>query len=131
MNAESKFLNNLFSILDTTETGENKRTIRVELRQDHAIFEGHFPGNPVLPGVCILHILKTLLELSTGRELMLSEAGSIKFITSINPTINPEVDFDIQWKENENGQLNCQAMAYFEAVVFYGFKGLFVECLSA
>jgi len=25
---------------------------RIALNKDHPVFEGHFPGNPILPGVC-------------------------------------------------------------------------------
>jgi 3-hydroxyacyl-[acyl-carrier-protein] dehydratase len=58
---------------------------RISLHKEHAIFKGHFPGNPVVPGVCLMTIVKEVLSIAMEKELVLSEAKSVKFLGVINP----------------------------------------------
>jgi len=67
----------------------------------HDIFKGHFPGHPVAPGVCMMEIVKELLQQQTGKKLMLHTAGNVKFLQLITPDSQPLLN--LQWKENENG----------------------------
>lgn len=60
----------------------------IKLNKEHAIFEGHFPGNPVMPGVCMIQIIKELAEKAIEKELFLSIASNIKFMALINPEKN-------------------------------------------
>jgi len=32
------------------------------INKEHEIFKGHFPNNPVMPGVCMIQIIKELTE---------------------------------------------------------------------
>ena len=36
--------------------------ICVDIPVDHPAFSGHFPGNPILPGVCILNYVAAAFE---------------------------------------------------------------------
>lgn len=75
-----------------------KATIR--LNKKHKIFEGHFPGHPVLPGVCIIQIIKELTEKSLEKKLLLSVASNVKFMAVINPEKNDIVQFEIEFARN-------------------------------
>ncbi len=44
-------LDNLYHIVEQ-EIGEQTITATIALHTTHPIFEGHFPGQPILPGVC-------------------------------------------------------------------------------
>lgn len=63
-------------------------TARIKLHKEHDIFKGHFPGNPVMPGVCMLQLIKELTEKATGKQLFLSVSSNIKFMAIINPEVN-------------------------------------------
>ncbi len=71
----------------------------VQLNKDHEIFKGHFPGNPVMPGVCMLQIIKELTEQALGRSLLLTVASNIKFMAIINPDLNPTISLQISITE--------------------------------
>ena len=48
-------------------------------------FQGHFPGDPILPGVCILQSLRMGLEEAWRIPLRLLEVGNAKFIVPTRP----------------------------------------------
>ena len=62
------------------------------LHPEHPIFAGHFPGQPVVPGVCMLQIIKEGLEQALGKKLFLSQAATIKFLSMLVPTADKEIN---------------------------------------
>ena len=47
---------------DSFSYQEEKIEAEISIDVHHKIFEGHFPGQPVLPGVCMIQIVKELVE---------------------------------------------------------------------
>ena len=117
-------LNNLY----TTETFElsgskDKVRARIFIYKEHAIFEGHFPGNPILPGVCTVQIIRELLEKAEDRKLELIMADQIKYLGFIDPVSTPEVLFDLQITRSEHDSIFCNATVTANGVVRCSFKG--------
>lgn len=48
-------------------------------------FNGHFDGNPVLPGVCCIQTVIFLIEKWLGRRVVLDEVVSAKFLAVVAP----------------------------------------------
>jgi 3-hydroxyacyl-[acyl-carrier-protein] dehydratase len=120
------FLNGLYTIKQILqEDSNNKLSILIQLNPSHEIFKGHFPGNPILPGVCIVQILKEILMNQLENKLILSNVNSIKYLSFINPGVNSIISFDVELKEMGNDNIFCNALIYFESVVFCRFKGCF------
>lgn len=90
-------LKNFYTLKSIKEQEENKFTAEITLNADHEIFNGHFPGNPVTPGVCMMQIVKDISEKITERKLMVNSANNVKFMAIINPEETPDItlDFDI------------------------------------
>ena len=99
--AES-ILNNFYE-LKSHESENNIFRANITLNKDHEIFQGHFPGNPVTPGVCMMQIVKDLTEEFTGSKLFLKTASNVKFMAIINPFETPDLvmDLDITEKDGE------------------------------
>ncbi|MDR2810415.1 MAG: glycosyltransferase [Tannerellaceae bacterium] len=57
----------------------------LSLNKEHCIYQAHFPGNPITPGVCIIQFCKELLEHHTGEKLWLKKILNVKFLSIINP----------------------------------------------
>ncbi len=76
-------------------------TAQISLNKDHDIFKGHFPGNPVTPGVCMMQIVKELTEEFTGSSLFLKTASNVKFMAIINPFETPDLKIQLDITENE------------------------------
>lgn len=91
-----------FYTLQSYEKTENGSfTAQISLNKDHDIFKGHFPGNPVTPGVCMMQIVKELTEEFTGSSLFLKTASNVKFMAIINPFETPDLKIQLDITENE------------------------------
>lgn len=91
-----------FYTLESYEKAENgSYTASIHLNKDHDIFKGHFPGNPVTPGVCMMQIVKELTEEFTGSKLFLKTASNVKFMAIINPFETPDLKLQLDITENE------------------------------
>src|SRR5690242_17000185 len=62
---------------------------------DHDIFKGHFPASPVVPGVCMMQMVKEIMESLEGKRLMLCDAPNVKFLSVLDPNENSTVDSSI------------------------------------
>lgn len=102
-------INDFYTCHDV-QTGEKEYSCRLVFNPAHAIFGGHFPGNPIVPGVCMIAIVKELLEQQVVKPLMLSHAGNAKFLQIIGPGQEPMVT--ISWKDVEG---NYQVNAVFKS----------------
>jgi 3-hydroxyacyl-[acyl-carrier-protein] dehydratase len=68
----------------------------------HRIFDVHFPGNPIVPGACIIQIATELLSHHLSETVILTEAKNIKFTNLINPVQFNEVDFTFKLIPGDN-----------------------------
>ncbi len=75
----------------------------VKLNKEHTIFEGHFPGHPVLPGVCVIQIIKELTEKALNKSLLLSVASNVKFMAVINPENDDTIQFQLKLTPTDEG----------------------------
>ncbi len=105
----------LYNVISTEKTAEGILA-KVHLNKDHAIFKGHFPGNPVMPGVCMIQIIKELTEEATGKNLFLAVSSNIKFMAIINPEKNPDLQIIIDITE-ENGEVKVKNTSSFDETV--------------
>lgn len=88
----------------------------IHLNKDHDIFKGHFPGNPVMPGVCMIQIIKEITESALDKDLFLSVSSNIKFMAIINPEVNPDLNIKIEYTE-EDGLVKVKNTTSFEDTV--------------
>jgi len=54
-------------------------------REDQEVFRGHFPGNPLLPGVFQVEMVKFALEISRQRRYRLARIDKCKFMKAVRP----------------------------------------------
>lgn len=53
--------------------------------RDHPAFEGHFPGRPILPGVCLLAEAMASLEVATATAARDWRLENAKFTSPVEP----------------------------------------------
>lgn len=102
-------LDNFYKIIHIEEKEDGKREIEIELNPGHALYQGHFPGQPVVPGVCTLQIIKESAERIVNRPLQYAQIASSKFLSAVNPLETQLLHLSIQLKETEEALLKLQA----------------------
>ncbi len=118
-------LNDFYKVLNISKISDNEIIADININTGHKIFEGHFPGNPVVPGVVSVQIINEILSEYLNKKLMTSKAGNIKFPAMINPEINPKLNVKIIFSQPEENAYKINAQIYFEKTVFLKFKGTF------
>lgn len=99
--------------VQTFEQSDENVTATVKLHKGHDIFKGHFPGNPVMPGVCMIQIIKELTEKAVDKELFLVTSSNIKFMAIINPEKNDTLVLKLNISEDDN-QIKVKNTSSFE-----------------
>lgn len=94
-------LNDLYTI-DHLETGEGIIRANLRLNPAHPIFAGHFPGRPILPGACQLQLIGELLSHTTAKVCRLQQAGTIKFLTMIDPREHDTLQMTLHYGPHTN-----------------------------
>lgn len=111
-------LENFYKIEAKKVIEENKTySFDITINNKHTIFEGHFPGNPIMPGVCMMQITKDIAEDLTGNKLFMKKCSNVKFMAIINPEVNKELNLQITISEDENGDVKIKNITKFEDTV--------------
>ena len=100
-------------------------TFMLELNPIHAVYQGHFPGNPVVPGVCQLQMILEMISLIEDKPVRMNKADTVKFLSLIVPGINPSLTFDIASRESDNGRISASVTISAGETIFLKFKGIF------
>ena len=80
-----KLRDNLYSISDVQQAPESV-THSILLNKDCIIYQAHFPGMPITPGVCIVQIAEELLSDYLQKPLQLTSIRNAKFLSILKPT---------------------------------------------
>ncbi len=89
-------LKDFYKVEKLEKTDQGKYVAIVFLNNNHDIFKGHFPGNPVTPGVCMMQIIKELTEEIMGSSLIMTSSSNVKFMAIINPNTHPRLRLDLE-----------------------------------
>lgn len=90
------------------------------------ILKGHFPGHPVVPGACMLQVVKEVLEAALDQSLRLKKAGTLKFLNIIDPGITSEVHLHLSYRADEEDFIIVNAKLSSNQVLHFKFQGSFI-----
>ncbi|MEO6539486.1 MAG: 3-hydroxyacyl-ACP dehydratase [Ferruginibacter sp.] len=114
-------LNDFFTIRDT-ESSATEIWAEVVINSNHKIFEGHFPNQPVVPGVCQMQMIKEILEHVIGKDTNLVKATDMKFLAVIDPQKNNLINASIQMTADESGAINIVASLFMDELIHFKCK---------
>ena len=126
-------LDNFYSIIDQGETDDahgavdnpvRKFIFTIKLNPEHPIYKGHFPGNPVVPGVCQVQMIKELTSVILNKGLVIYKSDNIKFLSVIIPTDACILKVNIDIKEKDPGFWHVASVILRDDQVFLKFKGV-------
>jgi 3-hydroxyacyl-[acyl-carrier-protein] dehydratase len=114
-------LNNLFIVEKSVSEGNSLRaTLRI--RREHPIFEGHFPEVPILPGVCMIQLIKELVSVVNGTNWFLHEGSNIKFLAPVNPQTNDVIEAAVTMNPEAENRIDVNSTLSFGDTVFFKMK---------
>lgn len=113
-------LNDLYTIQTLTES-ENQIQVAVNLMKDHPIFKGHFPGQPVLPGVCMMEMVTEIAGGWLQKSFRVSSGPMIKFLRMIDPQKNPVINLEIKYQSTAEGAITSGRI-FFGPEIFMKFQ---------
>lgn len=90
----------LYSYIHNTDLGENFISFKIACPEDFDAFDGHFPGNPILPGITLLEIASLALKLITKKPVRIQSVRKMKISGMVLP--NQVIDCALKI-ERENG----------------------------
>ena len=103
---------------------ENRIEARLQIDANHPLYQGHFPGFPVTPGVCQVQIIREILEREVGLPLMLMAAKQIKFTAIHEPGKESEIYASVSFKKSGD-HLEASAQLHCNDKIYLKFKGEF------
>lgn len=91
---------------------------------DREIFKGHFPGDPVLPGVYTVEIMAQtadILILScaryAGKVPLFLSINQARFLSKIKPGDTLEIHAEFAEEKREKGIVTCRAEVYNQGLL--------------
>jgi 3-hydroxyacyl-[acyl-carrier-protein] dehydratase len=109
-----------------SDHGECSIKAILELNKNNEIFTGHFPGQPLLPGACMLQMVKEVLENTLNLQLRLKKADHIKFVSLVDPEMNNIPQLTLTYISVDDNNFNITATLTTHKEICFKFKGTFI-----
>ncbi|MBX7228508.1 MAG: AMP-binding protein [Burkholderiaceae bacterium] len=85
------------ALLDLERTLQEKSLsspLLLKIPEDHPSFSGHFPGDPLLPGVVTLDLAVRAIEAATAWSLLPGQFSAVKFLAPVRPGAILSVEYE-------------------------------------
>ncbi len=84
----------LYQVVDIgLESDRGQASVR--LNQDHPVYQGHFPTNPIIPGACLVRIGTDLLNQQINSIREIAGISRAKFYHFVRPWEGP---LEVSWQ---------------------------------
>jgi 3-hydroxyacyl-[acyl-carrier-protein] dehydratase len=117
-------LNDLYTIQSLAES-DNRMMVLVRLFPDHAIFKGHFPGQPVLPGACMMEMITEITGECLHQSFRISGGPMIKFLHMIDPQKDPLINLEINYQLTHE-KIVTDGKIFKGSIIFMKFQLVFI-----
>lgn len=110
--------------IKNTALVDGQLVAEVWVNAGHSVFEGHFPGSPVTPGVIQLQMVRDILSEYLAKPLRLKSLRTCKFLEVMNPVSSPAMTITIRYKE-EN-EIEVSASGKGNDAIFFKMQATYV-----
>jgi 3-hydroxyacyl-[acyl-carrier-protein] dehydratase len=104
---------------------DNSCKAMLELNARHEIFGGHFPGHPVVPGACMMQMIKEMSEMVIRGKLQLIKADHLKFLAPVDPNESRVLEMLLSYNIKEDDTITVSANLLKNGRICFKFSGLF------
>ncbi len=120
-------LPNLYQVLEKKVIDTDAVSVTVAVNKNHCVFEGHFPNDPVMPGVCMLQIIKELSEEHLEASLFLQKTSNVKFTAVMNPEIQSNLTVNLSFLREKDSIKIKNTSTFPDGTVVLKCNAIFVE----
>ena len=103
-----KLINSLYKIV-AKDVVESSLRYDILLDANHFIYQAHFPGEPITPGVCLIQIAKELLEEHLNLKFYIQMIKNVKFLNVISPVEKSQITYVFEKITTDDTTKTCQA----------------------
>ena len=116
-------LNSFFEIVESSASADKLISV-IRINAGHEIFKGHFPGNPVTPGVVQIQMVKEILANHYQKDLKLKTMSRCKLLRILNPGETPllHITMDISF---ENDLMKVHASGHEKENVYFKLNAVY------
>lgn len=118
-------LQDFYTIDQLAVSNEGKLEAQVTLNTNHQIYNGHFPGQPIVPGVCLIEMVRGILAGHLQQSLFFHGADQIKFMNIVDPQKTDHLTFKLSLQE-EDGAYQVKNEAVAGETTYFKMKGTFL-----
>lgn len=83
-----------YKVLNEEKDGMTGR-YTIAILPDCDVYDGHFPGDPVCPGVCNIETIKECAMMLLGKALRIKAIKQCRLTAIATPTVCPEVTINL------------------------------------
>lgn len=94
----------------------------ITFNPSHRIFKGHFPGQPVVPGACLIDLVQDMFAQHILLPVQLINASMVKFIQPVLP--ETVLLLKLKWVE-ATGQFTLNASATTVGTTVFKIEAIF------
>jgi len=120
-------IENLFNIINKQKIAEGEFLINFNCNSKHIIFEGHFPTEPILPGVCMVQFVRESIEMLYNKKIKLISSKTVKFIHIIGPRIEQNLVLELKINYTDNNVYETRAIIKNDTTTFFQMRGNYAE----
>ncbi len=121
-------LKNFYSVLDSSQE-DGKNITQIKINKDHDIYDGHFPGRPVTPGVILMNLFKEEAERRYGCKLQFKKGSNVKFMAGVDPNTDAILNLETEITE-ENQEIKLKGIAKNSAGISLKINSLYKKVES-
>ena len=89
---------------------DKRISVTIVLNPDHKVYKGHFPEQPVVPGVIQLQIIKEVFEKSIVQKLFMGKISSAKYLNVITPEKSGKLQITIDYQKTDENEYKVNAI---------------------
>ncbi len=116
-------LENKFYRVVSVEKRENLSAVySIDILPECEVYKGHFPGNPVCPGVFNIETIKECSMLLCGKPLRIAGVKQCRFTAISTPEKTPRAQVELLLTPSETGY-TVTASIYDSQLRYVEFKG--------
>lgn len=117
-------LKDFYSVKNTAQEN-GKFVTEIRINKNNEIYEGHFPGRPVTPGVILMQLFKEEAERQTNLNLQFQSATNVKFMAVVDPNEDKSLFLHSELDDNVDGVISLKGFASYNSSIALKISALY------